>query len=86
MEGLLFILGYVLGFVVSLTLMHKYKKQLGIDNYDPPHENDYDDYDSNAQAYLWFSLGWPLWWFIMLIVFLYKHLLRFSKYIGNDKN
>jgi hypothetical protein len=86
MEGLLFILGYVFGFVVSLMLMHKYKKQLGIDNYDPPHESYYDDWDSNAEAYIWFSLGWPLWWFIMLIVFLYKQLLRFSKYIGNDKN
>ncbi len=86
MGGLLFTLGYVLGFVVSLMLMHKYKKQLGIDNYDPPHESYYDDYDSNAEAYIWFSLGWPLFWFIMLIVFLYKHLLRFSKYIGNDKN
>lgn len=86
MEELLFILGYVLGFVVSLMLMHKYKKKLGIDNYDPPHESCYDDWDSNAEAYLWFSLGWPLWWFMYLLKFIYDKLIKFSKYIGNDKN
>jgi len=79
---LLFLFIYLIGFVVSLILLHKYKKDLDVDNYDSPHESYYDDYKSNAEAYLSFSFIWPLWWLIRLILFISSLLLKFSKYIG----
>jgi hypothetical protein len=56
---------------------------MGID-YDPPHEPDYDDYENNAQAYLFFSLFWfvtgPIFIIVGLIQVLYKFSQWFMKY------
>ena len=47
---------YVLGVFASLWVMHTFKNELDINHYDPPHDDYYDDYDSNAEAYVAFSL------------------------------
>lgn len=70
---------YIVGFVLSLWVMHNFKDELDINHYDPPHEPYYDDYESNATAYLSFSFMWPLYWLMMLVIFLWKLLVRLSE-------
>jgi hypothetical protein len=72
---------YVLVYFISLVLMHKYKRELEIDHYDPPH-GDYVDYDSNATAYLTFSFAWPLFWFVVLIRAFWRIMTTISEKIG----
>lgn len=81
---LLFILVYVIGFFISLMLLHKYKKELDVDCYDPPHPSYYDDYSSNATAYLTFSLIWPMFWLIMLFQGIWRLLVKLSKSVGDN--
>ena len=69
---------YVLGYFASLWVMHTFKTELDIDSYDPPHCEYYDDYDSNAEAYVAFSLMWPLYWFMQFFVYLWKGLIWIS--------
>jgi hypothetical protein len=76
---------YVIGFLVTLILLHKFKKELGVDIYDPPHEGWYDDWNSNAQAYLAWSLGWPIFWVIGSLIFTWGLLMKLSNLI-NDSN
>lgn len=72
---------YIAGFIVTLLVLHKYKKQLDIDSYDPPHPDYYDDYRSNSEAYAWFSAIWPLWWFFQIIIWLCTGLYRLSMFV-----
>jgi hypothetical protein len=75
------ILYFLVGFI-SLLLMHMYKNELGINMYDPPHPAYYDDYDSNAQAYIFFSIFWPFFWLIKLVFFIGRSLVKFSEIVG----
>lgn len=70
---------YVVGFFISLIVLSKYGKVLGWDHYDPPHDSWYDDYDSNAQAYLGFSFAWPFFWLFGFIRLIYLGLLKISE-------
>lgn len=79
--ALLIAIIYVIGFIISLIALFIFKKELDVDDYDPPHSSDYDDYDSNASAYVGFSIAWPLFWAFTLIGWLYGLLIKFSKYI-----
>lgn len=72
---------YTIGFFLSLVIMHKYKKELDIDDYDPPHDSYYDDYDSNAIAYVSFSFVWPLFWLFKGIFVGWSLLINLSKKI-----
>ena len=64
---LLIIVIYILGYFFSLFILHRFKKELGVDWYDnDPY--DWDDYESNAEAYATWSLFWPLYWAIRIIV------------------
>lgn len=77
---------YTVGFFTSLWVMHKYKKQLDIDHYDPPHGDYYDDYKSNAEAYATFSLMWPIFLIISLFVGSFKSMVYLSKIFENKIN
>lgn len=74
---------YVIGFLISLLLLHAFKRELGVDHYDPPHPEYYDDYSSNAHAYLAFSFMWPIFWGFMSMSLIYSGLIGLSKWIGN---
>lgn len=74
---------YIVGFPISLFSLHKWKNELSVNNYDPPHDDWYDDWESNAYAYLWFSFVWPIFWSFQAIYYLFKLMLRFSKFIEN---
>ena len=80
---MIFILFYIIGFILTLTFLKLFGKKMGFD-YDPPHENDYDDYDNNAQAYLTFSIVWiitvPMFIVFATIQLLYKFTQWFMKY------
>lgn len=69
---------YVLGVFASLWVMHTFKNELDINHYDLPHDDYYDDYDSNAEAYVAFSLMWPLYWFMQFFIYLWKGLIWIS--------
>jgi hypothetical protein len=79
-----FLGGYIIVAFISLLIMHRFKKQLDIDSYDPPHDEWHDDWDSNAQAYVWFSLMWPIWWGLMGLFGIMTLLNNFSRWIGNQ--
>ena len=73
---------YVLGFIITLWLLHK-TEGLGIYN-DFDGEKDYvnmDDYDSNAQAYMVFSLFWFLTVPLLAIIWTIQFLEMFSEWI-----
>jgi hypothetical protein len=70
---------YVVGFILTLTFLKLFGKKMGID-YDPPHSPDYDDWDNNAQAYLFFSLVWIVTVPMFLIVIFFKSLYRFTQW------
>ena len=72
---------YIIGFILSLIFLGKYGKTIGWDGYDPPHDDYYDDYSSNASAWFSFSLAWPLFYFIGILVFLYNEFIKFYKKI-----
>lgn len=59
-------IGYIVGIVTTLIILLLYgKSKFGI-NYDV--EKDYvnhDDWDSNNEAFLAFSISWPIFWFFM---------------------
>lgn len=76
------ILVYFIGFIISLLLLHGFKGVHGIDHYDPPHDEYHDDWDSNAQAYVGFSLMWPIFWFFLSIAAFYHGLIKLSVLIG----
>jgi hypothetical protein len=73
---------YIVGFILTLTFLKLFGKKMGID-YDS-FDNAYDDWDNNAQAYLFFSLFWiivaPMFLIIMFFKLLYKFTQWFLKY------
>lgn len=77
MINLIFLI-YVVGYFISLYVMHKFKNGLDLNNYDPPHPDYYDDYDSNAEAYATISFMWPLFWAVIVISLIWKSLVWIS--------
>lgn len=75
----IFLAIYIIGYFASLWAMHTYKKQLGVDDYEPPHDEYYDDYESNAEAYVIISFIWPLFWFAMILKLVWNGLIFISK-------
>lgn len=73
---------YLVGFLITLVLLHKFKKQMGLDNYDPPHPEYYDDWSSNAQAFAWFSAEWPIFWFFQIAFWIAGAITMLSLRIG----
>jgi hypothetical protein len=77
-----FLIVYAIGFVISIIALHAFKDKLGVNHYDPPHP-EYDDYSSNASAFLSFSLAWPIFWTFISVSASYGLMLRASEEIGN---
>ena len=70
---------YGIGFILSLIFLSYFGKKIGWGHYDPPHDDYYDDYDSNADAYFAFSTMWPLFYFGNIVGFLYNTFIKFYK-------
>jgi hypothetical protein len=56
----MFIITYIIGFIITLFLFIKFGKKIGFDYDVEKTYVNYDDWDSNAQAYTFFSLLWPI--------------------------
>ena len=52
------IIGYIIGFMLTLIILILFGSKMGLAKYDEPHGEDYDDWDSNGSAYLAWSIGW----------------------------
>lgn len=84
---MLFFIIYIVCFLVTIISLHKWGKRMGF-NYDQPHPSN-DDWDSNTQAYLVFSLVWFTFWPMVAATGIWRGLMMLSKYIekkiGNDE-
>jgi hypothetical protein len=69
----------------TLTFLKIFGKQIGFD-YDPPHEGWYDDWDSNVQAYTFFSFFWFLLMPILIVIGLYQLIIKFTTWFLNFPN
>lgn len=76
---------YCLVFFISLWTLHTFKNELDINHYDPPHLEYYDDYSSNASAYVTFSLMWPIFWTMRILGLIWDVLVFISKKFDNPK-
>lgn len=75
-----YLIMYPIGFLITLFALHKWKKELDIDNYD--NQTDwYGDWTSNAQAYAAWSLAWPIVIAFFICVMLWKGIMLLSKWI-----
>lgn len=74
---------YVIGLFVSLYSIHRWKDELEVNNYDTD-ENKYGDWESNAEAFMAFSIAWPLFWGMQLLIFIYRLLLKLSIIIEKE--
>jgi len=75
---------YILGYVSMLGFLITFGKKFGFDKYDSNRirsYSDYDDYDSNAEAYVFWSVGWPIFVLFHIIYFSYTGLVnKIKKY------
>ncbi len=78
MTILFYIIIYVVGYLASVVLMHKYHKQLDMNyNVEKTYAN-YDDWDNNAQAFAGISIIWFMFWTMILFIYLAKKVVKFS--------
>jgi hypothetical protein len=76
---MIFLIIYIVGFILTLIFFKLFGKKIGFD-YDPPHSDGYDDWESNAHAYLSFSLGWFIVMPALLITAIFVPLYMFTKW------
>ena len=73
---------YIVGFFVSLIFLSKFGEQIGWGGYDEPQDySNYDDYSSNASAFLAFSMVWPLFYFMGIIIGVYTIMVKFTEFL-----
>jgi uncharacterized paraquat-inducible protein A len=66
--GYLIMLIYPIGFLLTLTFFKYFGVKIGLD-YDEWSKNEwYDDYESNAEAYLVFSVAWPITMTLLIVI------------------
>lgn len=86
MTILFYIIIYVVGYVASVILMHKYHKQLDMNyNVEKTYVN-HDDWDNNAQAFAGISVAWFLFWSMTLFMYIAKNFVKFSANIEKSMN
>lgn len=74
---------YPIGFLLTLTFFKFFGERIGMGGYDGggPYEGyNYDDWESNDEAFFGFSLAWFMVVPVLLIVGLFKLLFLFSKW------
>ena len=70
---------YLGGFFITLTFLKLFGVKMGID-YDQPHGDNYDDWDNNAQFFLFLSMVWIVTVPIITAVTIFKMLYEFTKW------
>ena len=57
---ILYIIIYVVGYFLTILFFKKFGKKIGLDYSGPRTYANYDDWGSNAEAYTFFSVFWPI--------------------------
>jgi hypothetical protein len=83
---LAYIVIYFIGYPISVTLMHKFHKELGMDYNEPKTYVNHDDWENNAQAFAGISVAWPLFWLAKILEYIIKKVVKFSAWIENELN
>lgn len=87
MSGLTFLVIYAIGFIITLLVLIKWgKSKFGLDFDEPKTYVNYDDYDSSAQAYIWYSIGWIILVPMSIVFFSFNRLEKFVQKLINKNN
>jgi len=75
---------YVVGFILTLLVLIKYgKSKFGIDYDKPKTYVNMEDYDSNTQAFIWFSIMWII---IIPITLIFIGFNKLEKLVQKEIN
>ena len=74
---------YAAGFVVTFILLAIFGRKFGIDYDGPKDYSNYDDYNSNAEAYVAWSVAWPMLAFFGTFIGTYMLLTLLATLILN---
>ena len=77
---------YPIGFLLTLTFFKFFGEKVGMGGYDrfgTYDEYNYDDWESNDEAFFGFSLAWFMVMPVLILVGLFKLLFLFSKWYLN---
>ena len=80
--GYLIMIIYPIGFLLTLTFFKYFGERIGMGGYNGgPYEGyDYDDWKSNEEAFIGFSLAWFIVMPVLLIVGMFRLLVKISKW------
>ena len=76
-----YLIVYFTGWILTLFVLIKWGERLGFGGYDPPHEPYYDDYQSNAHAWVAFSTAWPIFVFFNTLFFIHRKIVETTQKI-----
>ena len=85
--GYLIMIIYPIGFLLTLTFFKYFGERIGMGGYNGgPYEGyDYDDWKSNEEAFIGFSLVWFMIIPVILVVGMFRLLVKISKWYLNYK-
>ena len=79
--GYLIMIIYPIGFLLTLTFFKYFGVKIGFD-YDN-RKMQWDDWDSNEQAFTTFSIFWPVIIPMLLVAGIFKMIFKFGKWFLN---
>ena len=79
--GYLIMIIYPIGFLLTLTFFKYFGVKIGFD-YDNG-KMQWDDWDSNEQAFTTFSIFWPVIIPMLLVMGIFKMIFKFGKWYIN---
>jgi hypothetical protein len=84
---IIIIICYIAGFLISLLWLSKYGEANDLGGYDGEKTwAEAEDYSSNASAFLAFSLIWPLFYTVGLIVILHRLAVELTQKLIDRNN
>ena len=78
--GYLIMIIYPIGFLLTLTFFKYFGERIGMGGYNDIDERWPDDWKSNEEAFIGFSLAWFMVIPILLVVGMFKLLVKISKW------
>jgi hypothetical protein len=76
--GYLIMIIYPIGFLLTLTFFKYFGERIGMGGYNDIDERWPDDYKSNEEAFIGFSLAWFMIIPVLLVVGMFKLLVKIS--------
>lgn len=76
---------YLIGYFITLLGLIKYGKRLGFGDYDEPKTYvNQEDYNSNNEAWTSFSVVWPAFIIVTLIIFGINGLIKLTSKLNKN--